>query len=490
MKHERTVKRVFIAAFGAETNSFSVLPTTMKDFQASCLIRPEQKKWPAIANDGHSEFLKMTEKMGHRAIRGTLAYTTPAGPLTQLTYETLRDEIIKQLHDALPVDCVLLNLHGAMMADGYDDCEGDFLEKIRQIVGSQVPIGGLLDPHAHLSQKMIDSATILLAYKEYPHTDFAISARKLFKLIDQTTDGKLIPVMRHYDCHTMGAFPTITTPMREFVDQHLMQYPSPKILDCSLIHSFPWADTADAGVKSLVVTDNDEQLAESYAKAVADEFIKIRSQLIQNYDTIDTAFSAINQIKDFPAIIADVADNPGGGAASDATFILEQARKSRLEKIAFGIFWDPFIVDLAYAAGKGANLKIRLGGKASWFSGVPQDMDVEILELRDDAKQYFGDDGDQRSLPLGKAVAMRHGNIDIIVSNLRIQSLSPDCFTEFGLNLSDYTALVVKSTNHFQAAFSRISKNIYYVMTPGALTMDFTSFPYQKITHPMWPIDQ
>ena len=483
-------KRIFIAAFGSETNSFSPLPTTIESFQKNCLIRPGTINWPAIANDGHSEFLNLAQKNGFTAVRGTFAYATPAGPLTKNTYETLRDEIVAQLRSALPVDCILLNLHGAMIADGYDDCEGDFLEKIRQVVGPDIPVGGLLDPHAHLSDRMVKAATILLAYKEYPHTDFAISARKLFKLIDQATTGELKPVMRSVDCKSIGAFPTTSSPMREFVDQYLLRYPSRQIMDCSLIHSFPWGDTKDAGVKILVVTNDDPQLAEDYAKTVADEFLKIRSHATQSLDTIDIAFKAINQEKKYPVIIADTADNAGGGASSDSTFLLEQARLKNIGRTAIGIFWDPGVVDLVYAAGKGSKLKIRLGGKASWFSGTPQDLDVEVLELRDDAKQYFGDGQDRREISLGKCAALRSGNIDIIVSDSRIQVLSPDCFTAFGIRPEEYKLLIVKSSNHFQAAFSEVSKNIYYVATPGALNMDFESIPYQKILRPIWPLDQ
>ena len=484
------MKRIFIAAFGAETNSFSARMTTLDHFKKDCLIRPGESKNSIIANDGHGEFIRQANIHGYEVVWGTLAYATPSGPLTRETYELLRDEMVEQLKQALPVDFVLLNLHGAMIAEGYDDCEGDFLESIRRVAGSDIPVGGLLDPHAHLSQSMIDNATVLVAYKEYPHTDFAESARKLFKMTDQAARKNIKPIMASFDCHSFGSFPTPTSPMREFVDHYLLGETPEKILDCSLIHSFPWGDSPDAGVKVLVTSDANKDIALSYAEQVGHEFRKIRQNAIQKFSTVSEAMAHITQSEEKPIIIADTADNPGGGASGDATHILDEVIKQEDVKAAFGFFWDSESIEKIFSAGEGGEVTISLGGKESPYSGKPMTLDCVVLGVSSDAAQFFGEGDDQRALPIGKCAAVRVGNVDIIITDRRQQIVSPDIFESFGLDLTTYDVIVVKSSNHFQAAFKAITSRILYVMTPGVMSVDFNSLPYKKIPRPIWPLDE
>lgn len=483
------MKRVFIAAFGAETNSFSSTATTVDHFAENCLIRPGENSHKDIANDGHGEFMRLAQARGYEIIRGTFAYATPSGPLTQQAYELLRDEIVGQLEKDVPVDFVLLNLHGAMIAQGYDDCEGDFLAKIRRIVGKDVAVGGLLDPHAHLSETMIRAATALVAYKEYPHTDFAESARKLFHIIERTAIGDVRPEMALFECRSLGSFPTPHPPMRDFVDHYLRAEDTPDILDCSLIHSFPWGDCPDAGVKVLVTTDSDAKLATDHAALVGAAFRKIRQHATQKFTRISDAMNEIKTSPEKPIIIADSADNPGGGASGDATYILDEILGRKIKNAAFGFFWDGPAVDKVFAAGEGAKLDISLGGKGSRFSGSPLNLKVEVIGLLQEAVQYFGEGEDRRALPVGKCAAVRVGGIDIIITAQRIQILSPEVFYQFGLDLKGYDVIVVKSSNHFQAAFKHLSENILYVMAPGVMSMDFGTIPYRKIPRPIWPLD-
>lgn len=481
--------KIFIAALGAETNSFSSMMTTLEHFEEDCLIRPTDSKNKIIANDGHGEFIALAKSRGYDIVLGTMAYTTPSGPLTKSAYEMLRNEIVDQIKSALPVDFILLNLHGAMIAEGYDDCEGDFLDHIRAIVGHDIPVGALLDPHAHLSQKMIKQATILLSYKEYPHTDFAESARKLFYITEKAAQGDVKPEMTLYDCHSLGSFPTPNPPMRAFVDDYLLKDNIANILDCSLIHSFPWGDSPDAGVKVLVTSDGDRTSGEKYAATVGAEFKKIRQEATQKFTQVGDAMDEITTSTIKPVVVADSSDNPGGGASGDSTYLLSEILKRNINKAAFGIFWDAQAIQKIYAAGQGATLDISLGGKESQFSGSPVNMTVKVLGLAPQATQSFGTGSDQRLLPVGNCAAVQFEGHDIIISDKRVQIFSPEIFNHFNLDLSTYDVIVVKSSNHFQATFKFISTKIIYVMVPGVLSMDFTSLPYKKIPRPIWPLD-
>ena len=139
--------------------------------------------------------------LGFELIEGLIASAQPSGTTTRVAYETLRDELLDDLRAAMPVSMVVLGMHGAMVADGYDDCEGDILSRVREIVGPDVIVGAELDLHAHLSPTMVEKASILVLYKEYPHTDTLARAHELVDLCFAMQAGKIQPVAALVDCH-------------------------------------------------------------------------------------------------------------------------------------------------------------------------------------------------------------------------------------------------------------------------------------------------
>jgi microcystin degradation protein MlrC len=212
--------RVFAAALATETNTFSPLPTGWASFAEGELFR--KGSLPDAATLFTAPIWaarRRAEREGWQVAVGLCASAQPGGPTTRRTYEALRDELLADLRSAWPVDMVVLGMHGAMVADGYDDCEGDLLERVRDIVGPDVPVGAELDPHCHLSARMLANATVLICYKEYPHTDFVERGVELVDLCAAAARGRVRPVMSVHDCRTMGIFHTSREPMRGFVDR-------------------------------------------------------------------------------------------------------------------------------------------------------------------------------------------------------------------------------------------------------------------------------
>src|SRR6185312_3904944 len=162
---------------------------------------------------------KRARAEGFTLIEGTATWAEPAGLVSRTAYETLRDEILGQLRAAMPVNAVILGLHGAMVAHGYDDCEGDLLASVRAIVGRETIIGAELDPHCHMTDAKVANADILICFKEFPHTDFAERAEELVTLCLAAARRKIRPVMSVYDCRMIASFPTSREPMRSFVDK-------------------------------------------------------------------------------------------------------------------------------------------------------------------------------------------------------------------------------------------------------------------------------
>src|SRR5262245_49784520 len=194
--------KIFVASVATETNTFSPMPTGLADFD----VTRATDNTPAMAGEmGEFEVLRqLILADGHEFIFSLACFAQPAGITVRSAYETLRDEALADLNAALPVDIVFLPLHGAMVADGYDDCEGDLITRVRQLVGPEVVIGVELDLHCHLTQQMVDQSDLIVIYKEYPHIDPGLRAKELYQLAIATKAGRIKPTMAFFDCKMIG----------------------------------------------------------------------------------------------------------------------------------------------------------------------------------------------------------------------------------------------------------------------------------------------
>ena len=205
------------------------------------------------------------------------------------------------------------------------------------------------------------------------------------------------------------------------------------------------------------------------------------------YVTLDTAMARVlshNLPK--PMVLADVSDNAGGGAASNSTFILQRAARQKIKDAAIAMFWDPGAVKLAFEVGEGAELDIRLGGKLGPQSGAPIDARAKVLKLEKDVFIQFG--GQRKGTnPIGDAAALQIEGVTVIVNTKRSQCHSLDCFTKLGVDPSTKKVVVVKSMQHFHAAYAPIASEVVYVAAPGALVPDWSLLPYTKVDKAQWP---
>lgn len=476
--------RVFTAGLGVETNTFSPLHIGLEAFERTFLYRPGDH--PRHLTEVSAPLHVLRRRVAQYAwdlVEGTYAFALPAGRTGQSTYEMLRDEILEQLARAVPVDMVALSLHGAMCAFGYDDCEGDLLTRIRDVVGPTIPVGVEFDPHAHLSEAMLRHADILIAYKEYPHTDFLERGEELINLLEHSVRNAWRPVQAVFDCRTIGRFHTMREPMKGFVHAMRNAEAQPGIASVSLVHGFPWGDVADMGAKCLAVAD-DRARAEATARQLGQQLVSIREQTFTPPKSLDAALDAALAYRRGPVILADVSDNPGGGAPGDSTLLLKKVLAAGVKACA-GPLWDPAAVTLSHAVGVGGRFRIRLGGKAGPDSGSPLDIDVEVTGLAEEAAQAWA--GTQMSL--GRACALQAGAVSIVVSSIRDQAYSPDLFHGLGIDPAEYRLVVVKSAQHFAAAFTPIGRAVVLAAGGGPLETDFRKIPYEHVPRPIWPLD-
>ena len=477
--------KVFAGGIMTETNTFAPFPTGMADYQKVQAANYNPNNNGSDYGNAMDVWYQQTQQRGWQFCPGLFAFAQPAGITPRPVYEALRDEMLADLQAAMPVDIVLLSLHGAMVAEGYDDCETDMIDRVRGIVGDTIPIGVELDLHCDLTDQMMAQADAIILYKEYPHTDVADRAIELFELIAQTKAGTIRPTMAAFDCKMLGFYLTPYQPMRDFVDKMMVRESQGDVLSLSLFHTFPWGDVPTQGVKMLAITDNDPALAAQVAEEYGRAFFALRHELIVPSLPMNEAIDKAMAHSGFPIVLADQADNAGGGAPSDSTFVLRELLQQGIINAALGMIWDPIAVRVAQAAGEGAQLDLRLGGKMGPMSGDPLDLRVTVTKLKENMVQLWPQgDNPPLKIPVGDAAALHCQGIDIVINTVRGQVFSPMVFTELGIEASQRKLLVVKSTQHFYAGFEPIAANIIYMSAPGAIPPHFTEIPYQRVdTH-------
>ncbi len=477
--------RTFIACLGTETNTFSPMPTGWQTFEESMLFHGDATQHtPQLFSEPLHVWRRRTEELQGTVTESIAAFAQPSGTTVRPVYESLRGELLADLKAAGEVDIVLLTMHGAMVAEGYDDCEGDILRRVRDIVGEDTIIGVELDLHCSITQEMTTHANVIVTFKEYPHIDGGVRAEELFSLCLAAHRGETQPVMQVFDCKMINMWRTPEEPMRSLVAEMQALEGKDGVLSVSFAHGFPWGDVADASARVLVVADGDSDKAEQTARYIGDRLWSLREQTSQTLPDIDAALDKVEGAATGPIVLADVADNAGGGAPSDSTFILERLIARNIRSALTGFYWDPLAVRFCAEAGEGATLTLRVGGKCGRSSGLPVDLDVTVRRIVDNASQSFGDN----EMPMGTAVwlSTEHG-IDLVVNSRRTQVFHPNGFEQLGIDLSSYHCVVVKSTQHFYAGFDPIAAEVIYVAAPGAIPPDFANIPYERFDAPFWP---
>jgi microcystin degradation protein MlrC len=465
--------RLFIASLFTETNTFSPFPTGRRAFEENGVSKTASTDPPTLIGSPMGVLRRRGEAAGYQVLESLSAFAQPGGRTVRAVYENYRDIILSDLKAVSPVDMVILVLHGAMVADGYDDCEGDLLVHIRGIAPGAV-IGVEIDPHCHLTEAMMKEADLIIPFKEYPHIDIDDRADELFELCDRTLRDEIRPVAALLDTQMIGFYPTLKPPMSEIVALLREIEREPGVLSASIGHGFPWGDVAETGTRVLVYADADAELASKHALNVAERLYALRHEFVAKYpsvaESLDRAASHNGRV-----VLGDHSDNAGGGAPSDSTYFLREMINRDSEHAVIGCFHDPAVAQMCADAGVGARLAIRLGGKSGPASGDPIDLEVEVMAVSfDHSQSVFGS-----RMGLGLAVWLRHRGVDILVNTVRSQPFDPDIFTGMGIDLDNKRLIVVKSSNHYEAGFGPIADQLWHVDSPGTLTLDVANLPYR-----------
>ena len=466
--------RIFAAALSTETNTFAPWPTGAGGFvEILPNERAESDNPDAIIL---RELHQRAARDGHEIVNGLIAFAEPSGMTLQSVYEGFRERIVADFVTRGPFDIALLFLHGAMISTECDDCEGDLIANLRQAGGPDLTIGVELDPHCHLTVAMVKESDAIVLMKEYPHTDFVPRAEELYDICVRKRAGSIKPQPAVFDCRMVGFYPTTAEPMLGLLRRIREEERRPGILSISFAHGFPWGDSREAGSKVLVLADNDLPLAAATAARIGWAIYAEREALLPRMPDLETALDLAAAAQG-RVVLADTADNAGGGAPSDNVSLLRAMLARSMGDAAFGCVWDPVVVSVCRNAGVGSRFALRLGGKCGPSSGEPLDIDIVVRAVADNYDQQGL--GSSR-VPMGASIWIESGGIDIVVNSIRTQTFSPDAFTGLGIDLNRKRLIAVKSSQHFRANFAPVADHVILAATPGALQMDFATLPYRK----------
>ena len=479
--------RIFTAGIITETNTFAPWPTGLAGYEEGGLFRGDA----SAAGDDNANvaarlFRDLAHADGHDFVEGLFATAHPSGPTLRATYEMMRDEVLADAERQGPFDVVLLFLHGAMVAYGYDDCEADLARRMRAVVGPKAVIGVELDPHCHLSQDLIDASDCVILMKEYPHIDSLERARELYSICTRAAAGEVTPTSALFDCRMIGFYPTTAEPMAGLVRRFVQAEAEPGVLSVSFAHGFPWGDTPATGSRMLVVSDGDPTLAASKARELGLAVYAEREALFPRMPSISEALDLAATLPGL-VVLGDTADNAGGGAPSDNTVFLRELLARRATDVVLGCIWDPMAVRTCMEAGEGASFSLRIGGKCGPASGQPLDHRVTVKKVLASHSQAAL--GDSRA-DLGASAWVSCDGVDVVLISERSQTFAPDAFTGIGVDLASKRLAVVKSSQHYKAGFAQVSDQLINVASEGAIQMRFADIAYEKFdASRMFPLD-
>lgn len=489
--------RIGTGAFFHETNSFSNIPVTKERLRLRWAEGEEIFRDYTGIKDYMGGFIDEAKAQKVELVPSVFARDCPSGRIQKEAIKQVRDRIVEMLlqaHAQKPLDAIALHLHGAGVAIGYPDVDGEIIRAVRAAFGHDMPIGVVLDLHGNITDTMVEQSDLLIGIKTYPHVDEYTAARIMFaRLCDMVRGGyKVYKKIIRLPWHIAPAEGLTTAGPAHDVQQLLYQLEEREenLVQASFFQGFPYSDIKECGV-SVVTMALDQATADRTALEIARYAWSRRRDFAVPINSAAKAFDLALAIPDGPGpvVINESSDNTGGGTPGDGTHLLREMLERNLPGTAFGYIYDPEVAQLAAKAGIGGKISCKLGGKMDDLHGEPVQLrDAYVRCLSDGVFVNQSPKGGGNTVRLGLSACLVVGNVDVVVASERTQATDDGVFRMVGLFKDLYRIVAVKSSQHFKAWWADRCRGMVPCETPGIQCADLTCFDFKFADPDYFPL--
>ena len=482
--------RIAVGGFQHETNTFAPSKANFAAFEHG-------GGWPPLCrgeglfaavegiNIPVAGFIAAARAQGYRLVPLTWANATPSAHVTEDAYERIAGSILAELARALPVDAVYLDLHGAMVAEHYDDGEGELLARVRRLVGARVAVVASLDLHANVSPAMVEHASALVAYRTYPHIDMADTGARAASLLGQILERGEAPAKAYRQLAyliPLTAQCTLSDPARALYTR-LAELETRAPVTLSFTPGFPAADCADCGPAVFGYGFEQAGLLRAVGALAEDVAAAERDFHAEVLEPDEAVRRALVRAKPGgpPVVLADTQDNPGAGGNGDTVGLLEALLRQHADQAVFGLLIDPASAQRAHEAGVGTELEFSLGA----ISGLPGHRPLvgrfKVERLGDGVFTCTGPFYGGSRMRLGPMAAIRQGGVTVALATKKVQTADQEMLRHVGIEPARQRIVALKSSVHFRAHFQPIAAEVMVVAAPGPMPADPAALAWTKL---------
>ena len=486
-----------VAQVKHETHSFVPDTTALDQFNAAGAL-PLSGEEAADAyrhrNCAVSAFIRIIEEQGYDCTVAVAGEAMPSGPVEDEAFEWMCGKILDEVRSGC--DGVLLDLHGSMVTQSLDDGEGELLARIRKI-RPDLPVGAALDFHATLTDRMLDNCDVITLYRTLPHVDMYDTGARAARMLMDMILGNTRPAMQAIRIPLMAGLEKMDPedpPLKSVWEKIHELEGREGILNADLSCGHPFTDVYPGGMAAVVVADGSAPLARDTAEAIMTAVWEKKASLVVAPEPYKTTLEKAQAFTRGPVIMADSGDIPAsGGFAADMT-VLKTAMDMGFEDMVAGPFHDPEAVQKMIRAGVGAELTLDIGGRTSApllnYSAAPLSVTGRVRAVVDGRFTATGPMLKGLSVSIGLMAVLSAGSLDILVTEQRIEALDVAVFTHVGIDPERKKYTLLKSRQHFRAAFEPIARHVVRIAGPGVTNPDFSNFPFRNIQRPVFPLDK
>ena len=478
---ENTKKpRIAIAGLAIESSTFSPAKTVEEDFKAR-VGTDVFTFYPFLSKDS----INRNKAEWIPTIRG---HALPGGIVTKEAYESLVNKTLTMLKKNMPYDGLFFDIHGAMSVEEIDDPEGDFIKKIRNVIGYETLISTSMDLHGNVSLELAEETDLITCYRMAPHEDALESKKRAVENLLERLESKKGKPLYKARIEVPILLPGEKTSTRIEPGKSLYAKvnpitKSPGIIDAGIWLGYPWADEPRNHGVIMVTGDNKNAVGQA-AEYLAESFwnVKDEFEFVAPVASLDESLNLALKSKEIPYIISDMGDNPTAGGAGDVTWTLRELLKreefinNNGPSVIYASIPGPELTKKAVEIGVGNEVEALVGAQIDNRYSPPIKIKGKITAIKHGDKYAETE------------VVVQCGSIKIIVTKKRKPYHKLSDFTELNINPNESDIIIVK-IGYLVPELYNINKGWTMALTPGGVDQDLDRLDYKRIKRPMFPLD-